>query len=372
MRRIYFDHASATPVDSRVLAAMESFWGVEYGNPSAIHKEGVFAHRAVDDARARTAALFGVHADEIYFTASATESANLAIIGTVRAWQETHPEQVPHIIVSAIEHDAVLEPARILASEGIRVSYLPVDEEGIVAFGALKEMITPETVLVSVMYANNEIGTIQPIREIAKSIRKWKKEHRGVVRTEKPKADDQYPLFHTDACQAANYCDIRIPSLGVDLLTINAAKVYGPKGIGLLYALRGTPFLPMIVGGAQERGFRSGTENVPGIVGFAEALVLAREIAEQESARLTLLRDHMMLKLRALSPKIIINGSVSARLPNNVNFTVPDVDHEFLCLALDAAGFAVATKSACVSLGRLSRRSNPHAKSTANNRHGAP
>lgn len=369
--RVYMDHAAATPLDSRVLAVMEPFLKASYGNPSAIHKEGVLARRAVDDARLRISTLLGVHADEILFTGSATESANLAVIGTVRAWQQTHLGQTPHIIVSAIEHDALLEPARMLEREGVRISYLPVDGEGIVAMSALKEIITRETVLVSVMYANNEIGTIQPIREIAKSIRKWKKEHRGVVRTEKPKDDDCYPLFHTDACQAVNYCDMRIPSLGVDLLTLNAAKIYGPKGIGLLFSARGTPLLPMIIGGAQERGLRAGTENVPAIVGFAEALAIAHEMAEQESVRLTILRDHLILKLRELSSAIIINGTVSERLPNNVNFTVPDVDpsslagadypsskmefatghggasHEFLSLALDAAGFAVATKSAC-------------------------
>jgi cysteine desulfurase len=347
MKRVYFDHAAATPIDPRVIAAMEPFFGVSYGNPGAIHKEGVLARRAVDDARFRIAGLLDVHADEIVFTASATESANLAIIGAVRAWQQTHPDKTAHIIVSAIEHDAVLEPVRFLEREGVRVTILHVDGEGIVDVAKLKEMLTSETVLVSVMYVNNEIGTIQPIREIAKSLRKWKKEHRGVVRTEKPKDDDRYPLFHTDACQAANYCDMRIPSLGVDLLTLNAAKVYGPKGIGLLFVARDTSLRPLIVGGAQEWGLRAGTENVSGIVGFAEALTLAREIAEQESARLMPLRDRMILLLRARSPKIIINGSISERLPNNVNFTVPDVDHEFLSLALDAAGFAVATKSAC-------------------------
>jgi cysteine desulfurase len=345
--RVYMDHASATPVDPRVLAVMEPFFGVQYGNPGAIHREGVLARRAVDDARLRIAGLLDVHADEIIFTASATESANLAIVGSVRAWQQSHPGQTPHVIVSAIEHDAVLEPVRFLERDGVRVTMLPVDGEGIVDVVKLKEMLTLETVLVSVMYANNEVGTIQPIKEIAKSIRKWKKEHRGVVRTEKPKDDDCYPLFHTDACQAAKYCDMRIPSLGVDLLTLNAAKVYGPKGIGLLFAARGTPLRPLIVGGVQERGLRAGTENVPGIVGFAEALALAREIADQESLRLKLLRDRMILQLCELSSKIIINGSITERLPNNVNFTVPDVDHEFLSLALDAAGFAVATKSAC-------------------------
>jgi len=345
MKRIYLDHAAATPVDPRVVKAMEPFWNEMYGNPGAIHAEGVAARKAVDDARKKIATELGVHQGEIIFTGSATESCNLALLGTVRAWKESH-KGTPHIIVSAIEHDAVLEPARILESEGVRVTRLPVNEDGLVDCGALKDALTTETVLVSVMYANNEIGTIEPVKDMAKTIRKWKKDVRGVVRDTPPSGDDIYPLFHTDACQAANYCDMRIPGLGVDLLTLNSAKIYGPKGVGLLFAARGVPLVSVIVGGGQERGLRGGTENVPGIIGFAEAYIIARGMAEQESQRLTKIRDRAIDKLRTIEG-LVVNGTTKERLPNNINFSLPHADHEFIVLALDARGIAVATKSAC-------------------------
>lgn len=346
MKRAYFDHASATPVDPRVVKVMEPYLTLYYGNPSAIHQEGVFARRALEEARKKIAGLLGGEPDELIFTGSATESANLAIVGVVRAWQVAHPGARAHIILSAIEHDAVREPVALLEKEGVRVTRLSVDGEGIANLTTLYDAICMETVLVSVMYANNEVGTIQPIRDIAKIIRKWKKEHRGVVRTEKPKADDRLPLFHTDACQAANYCDLRVKSLGVDLMTLSAAKIYGPKGVGLLYGAREVPLLPLTRGGGQERGLRAGTENVSGIIGFEEALTIAQETAVKESERLVALRDALFAQL-SLLPGIIINGSRSERLPNNVHFSLPGVDHEFLALALDARGFAVATKSAC-------------------------
>jgi cysteine desulfurase len=288
----------------------------------------------------------GIHADEIVFTGSATESANLALLGAAEAWQQAHPGRVAHIVVSAIEHDAVLEPARKLEKKGVRVTRLPVDARGIVSARSLKSVIDIDTVLISVMYANNEIGTIQPIADIAKVIRKWKKEERKVTRIGKPEGDEQYPLLHTDATQAANYCDMHIPRLGVDMLTMNAAKIYGPKGIGLLALLRDTSIEPMLLGGGQEHGRRAGTENVSGIVGLAEAFRIAREIVEDESARLTLLRDYAMSELKKI-PGLVVNGDERERLPNNVNFSLPHVDHEFLALQLDAKDFAVATKSAC-------------------------
>jgi len=287
-----------------------------------------------------------VHADEIVFTGSATESANLALFGAVRAWQKEHLDKRAHVIVSAIEHDAVLEPARRLREEGVRVSEVAVGGDGVVDLAALKEMICEETVVISIMYANNEVGTVEPIKEIAKIIRKWKKETRGVTRDGKPEGDERYPLFHTDACQAANYCDMNIPRLGVDLMTLNAAKVYGPKGIGLLYRSREVLIEAQIIGGGHERGLRAGTENVPAVVGFACALTGAREIAEEESVRLSNIRDHAFLELEKI-PGLVINGSKTARLPNNIHFSIHAVDHEFLALALDARGFAVATKSAC-------------------------
>ena len=344
-KRIYMDHAAATPVDPRVMKAMEPFWSTDFANPGAIHKEGVLARKAVEAARTEIATLLGVHADEIVFTGSATESCNLAIIGAVHAWQETH-EATPHIIVSKIEHDAVLEPARMLEAMGVRVTRLPVDARGVVDIAALSAALDEDTVLVSVMYANNEIGTIQPIREIAKLIRKWKKDVRGVTRDGKPEGDERYPLFHTDATQAANYLDMSVLRLGVDLLTMNAAKIYGPKGVGLLAVLRDTPIDAMIVGGGHERGRRAGTENIPAIIGFAEALCITREIAEGESARLVALRDHAIEELKQIAG-LIVNGDGHERLPNNINFSLPDVDVEFLCLQLDAQGFAVATKSPC-------------------------
>ncbi len=346
MKRIYFDHAAATPVDPRVVKAMEPFLSHDFANPGAIHKEGVLAHKHIEDARATIAAQLGVHADEIVFTGSATESCNLALVGAVSSWRETHPNRVPHIIVSAIEHGAVLEPTRVLEQMGVRITRLSVDASGIVDPTALKSMLNEDTVLVSVMYANNEIGTVEPIKEIAKIIRKWKKEVRGVIRTGKPKNDERYPLFHTDATQAVNYLDMHIPRLGVDMLTMNAAKIYGPKGIGLLVALRGTSIEPIIVGGGHERGRRAGTENVPGIIGFAVALHIAQAMAASESTRLTSIRDYMMSELKN-TPGLVINGSIAERLPNNIHFSLPNIEHEFLALELDAQGFAVATKSAC-------------------------
>jgi len=346
MKRIYFDHAAATPVDPRVMKAMEPFWSAHFANPGAIHKEGVLARKAVEVARAEIATLLGVHADEIVFTGSATESCNLALVGTVRAWQNAHLGRTPHIVVSQIEHDAVLEPARMLEATGVRVTRLPVDARGAVDLAALSTALDADTVLVSLMYANNEIGTIQPIREVSKIIRKWKKDVRGVTRDGKPEGDERYPLFHTDATQAANYLDMSIPRLGVDLLTMNAAKIYGPKGVGLLAVLRDTPIDAMIVGGGHERGRRAGTENIPAIIGFAEALGITREMAEGESARLAALRDYAIGGLKQVAG-LIVNGDGHERLPNNINFSLPDVDVEFLCLQLDAQGFAVATKSAC-------------------------
>lgn len=347
MKRIYLDHAAATPIDNEVLHAMEPFFSASFANPSALHKEGVEARSAVEGARSSVGALLGVHADEIIFTGGATESVNLALFGAVRAWQKIYTGRTPHIIVSAIEHDAVLESARVLEEEGVRVTRLSVDEVGIVNFDELRASITQDTVLIAVMYANNEIGTIEPISDIAKLIRKWKKEERGLVRSERPTLDVRYPLFYTDASQASNYCDLRIPSLGVDLLTLSGGKMYGPKGTGILYVARGIPVLPILVGGGQEKGIRAGTENVAGIVGFATALQRAMSIQTVETERLTKIRDNTISLLREKFVDIMINGSLTSRLPNNIHFSFPGVDHEFLAIALDARGFAVATKSAC-------------------------
>ncbi len=336
MKRIYLDYAAATPVDSRVQARMEPFLNLQYANPSAI-----------EASRSRVAEFLSVHPDELIFTGSATESANLALIGAVRGWQVAHPDRVPHVIVSMIEHDAVLECARMLEKEGVQVSRVPVDTEGIVDLSALNSLITLDTVVIAIMYANNEIGTIEPISDIAKQIRKWKKEERNVVRSVRTTLDARYPLFYCDASQASNYLSLNLPLLGVDLLTLSGGKMYGPKGVGLLYVSRGLPLLPIMLGGGQERGLRAGTENVPAIIGFEAALKYAIESLQDESLRLSQIRDKTINMLRERFKDIIINGSMETRLPNNIHFSFPKVDHEFLAIALDARGFAVATKSAC-------------------------
>ena len=346
MKRIYLDHAAATPVAKEVIRAMEPFWNVEFGNPSSIHHEGVVANTALAGARQSIAHELGVHTDEVMFTGSATESCNLALVGAVDAWQKEHPELTPHIIVSAIEHDAVLSIARLLESRGVQFSIIPVGQGGFIDMEELKKAIRMETVIISVMYANNEIGIIQPIREITRMVREWKKTHRGTSRDVRAKGDALYPLVHTDACQATNYLELNIPHLGVDLLTINASKIYGPKGVACLVVRRDIPIHPMIVGGGHERGLRAGTENVPLIVGFAEALRRTAEIRNEESARLTVLRDLLIVKLSEITG-VSINGSLTERLPNNINFSVRESDHEFLTIAFDARGIAVSTKSAC-------------------------
>ncbi len=344
-KRVYLDYAAATPVDPAVIDAMLPFFAQDFGNPSSIHREGVHAKRALDNARASIAGALAAHPSEIIFTASATESAHLAIVGTISAWMRTHPNLRPHVIVSSIEHDAVLSAVRTLPFP-VTVSYLPTNEHGIVDAGALGTQLREETVIVSVMYANNEIGTIQPIKEIASQIRRWKKEVRKSARDTKKQGDAYYPLLHTDACQATNYLPLSTPELGVDLLTLNAAKIYGPKGVGALFVGRGVPLLSVIAGGGQESERRGGTENIPLIVGFAHALQLTQAKRESEVSRLLPIRDKLIALLQQISGTRI-NGSLQDRLPNNVNFSVQNVDHEFLTIALDARGFAVSTKSAC-------------------------
>lgn len=346
MQRIYLDHAAATPVDEGVFSAMLPFFAEQYANPSSIHKEGVLTRQGVEDARSRIATALSVLKDEIIFTGGATESANLALLGTIEAWKKDHPTRTPHLIVSAIEHDAVFGAARALEARGARISIAPVLESGVVDTEVLNKMIDEDTVLIAVMYANNEIGTVQPIAEIAKLVRKWKKEVRGVVRSERVSGDGRYPLLYTDASQAPNYLDCRVPHLGVDMMTLSSGKIYGPKGAGLLVVSRGVPLLPVLHGGGQEAGYRPGTENVPTIVGFAHALERAAAIRREETARLLDIRAQTEILLKDTFSDITINGTAD-RIPNNINFSFPRVDHEFLALALDARGFAVATKSAC-------------------------
>lgn len=312
-------------------------------NPSSIHASGVRAARELEHARAKVALSLVAHADEIIFTSGGTEANNLAIFGLVRPRVPPgHSGSVPHIITTVIEHVSILEPCRQLEREGFPVTYLPVNPDGLISLKELTKTLRPDTVLVSIGYANNEIGTIQPIREIARVIRNFKKsvQHSvsGILDTE--------CFFHTDACQAPRFLDCRVSTLGVDLMTLNSGKIYGPRGAGCLYVRRGIDLQPILSGGGQERGRRSGTENVPAITGFAQALEQCLKWRAKESARLTKLRDYFIGKLLTL-PDVILNGSTTARLPNNVNVSFARADSEFMVLNLDAHGVLAASGSAC-------------------------
>src|SRR3989344_5523461 len=339
LRRIYLDHASATPLDPRVFMAMKPLMVKEFGNPGALYREGVAAKDAILLARKKIAQILFAHPDEIVFTGSGTEGNNLAIQGVVRSAQEKSAENKVHIITSAIEHPSVLSVCQALENHHVDVSYIGVDGNGVIKLDELKKALRKETVLVSVMYANNEIGTIEPIREIAKIVRVWRKQY-----------NTSFPYFHTDACQAANYLPLHVERLGVDLLTLNGSKIYGPKGMGALFIRRGVPLSPLIYGGGQERRLRPGTENVAGIVGLAEALGIAETMKEKESRRLTTLRDYFIKSVFKKIPGVILNGDRSKRLPNNVNVSIPGVESDHLIIELDAHGVAASARSACKSM----------------------
>lgn len=337
MTRIYLDHAAATPVDSEVAKAMNAVAKKYYANPSALHREGKAARAALEAARAKVAHILSAHPDEVIFTSGATEADNLALAGIVRAARARGIAR-PHIIISAIEHPAVLETARMLAGEHARVEILPVDHNGLVSPRELRKRIMPETVLVSVMYSNNEVGIIQPIREIAKEVRHARKMYKSV-----------YPYFHTDAAQAANYLNLNVLRLGVDLMTLSSGKTYGPRGIGALFVKRGINLVPLMYGGEHERGRRPGTEAVALAHGFAEALALAEKIKAKESARVKKLRDALAQKILKKISGVSMNGDLEHSLPNILSFSFEGVDGEALILYLDAAGISVSGGSACKS-----------------------
>lgn len=343
MKPIYLDHASTTPVAKAVLKAMTPYFSAHAGNPSSFHSVGLVAKNAVASARASVAKLLNAHEDEIIFTSGGTESDNLAVIGVPRAYaksiRETHgAEAKPHVITSVIEHHAVLEPLLHAQKIGdIELTTIGVDREGRVNPRDIVNAIKPTTVLVSIMSANNEIGTIEPIQEIGKVLLAYRKERKTA-----------FPFFHTDACQSAGALEINVEVLHTDLLTMSASKIYGPKGVGVLYVRRGTKVEPLVRGGGQERGIRSGTENVAGIVGLAKAFELACAHREKENARLTNLRDRLIKGLLAI-PKSRLNGHVTERLPNNVNVSFLDIEGEAAVLYLDAKGIMTSTGSACAS-----------------------
>lgn len=323
---IYLDNAATTPVRPEVFAAMKPYFSEKYGNPSSPHIKGQEAARAIKEAREKIANILGCMPDEIIFTSGGTESTNLAIKGYALA----NSSKGKHIITQKTEHHAVLEPCKWLEKQGFKVTYLNVDEFGLVNPRDVEKAITDNTILVSIMYANNEIGTIQPIKEIAKICTR-----NNVV-------------LHCDACQAAGYYSLKIGELGIDLLTINGSKIYGPKGIGILYAKRGMDVEPLIHGGEQEKGLIAGTENVPAIVGLAKALELVQKEREKESKRLVKLRDYLIKGLLKI-PKTKLNGHPTKRLPNNVDVLFSGVEGEAIVFMLSEKGICASTGSACSS-----------------------
>ncbi|HLM84135.1 MAG TPA: cysteine desulfurase family protein [Candidatus Bathyarchaeia archaeon] len=339
-KKIYLDYAATTPVDPRVFAVMKPYFSGKFGNPSSLHSFGQEANEAVENARKLAADFFGCEAREIIFTSGATESNNFAVKGAIISVIShfSGKKIKPHIITTQFEHSCVLSSCRKLEEQGMaEVTYLPVGNDGLVSPNEMRKNIKPNTALVSIMYVNNEIGTIQPVREIGKAIAKENADRETKI------------IFHTDAVQAVNYIDCKVDSLGVDLLTASAHKIYGPKGVGLLYIRKNTPVKRIQDGGGQESGLRAGTLNVPGIVGFGSAL----SVAESERARnykiVEKLRDHMIARILKEIRGARLNGSKIKRIPANANFIFRDVEGEGMLLGLDLAGIAVSTGSACSS-----------------------
>jgi cysteine desulfurase len=324
---VYLDFAATTPVDARVVEAMLPYFGEQFGNPSSLYTQARAARQALDRARGTVAALLGARTSEIIFTSGGSESDNAAIKGVVWA----NRDHGNHVVTTAIEHHAVIHTCEWLQRFDVETTFVPVGSDGIVDPAAIANAIRPTTVLVSAMHANNEIGTLQPLAEIAEVAHA-----RGV-------------LLHTDAVQTGGHVPIDVNALGVDLLSLSAHKFYGPKGIGVLFVRRGTPWLPMQQGGGQERGRRAGTENVASIVGLATALTLACETIDEEAGRVRLLRDRLAREILRRIPGSSLNGHRDLRLPNNANFCFAGVDGESMLLNLDMQGIAASSGSACTA-----------------------
>ena len=327
MKRVYLDYAATTPTDPEVVKVMAPYFTDRFGNPSSIYSYGQEAKGAIEEARVQVAGLIGARDEEIVFTSGGTEADNFAIMGVAFA----NENKGNHLITTSIEHHAVIETCKFLHRKGFRVTYLPVDEYGLVDPGDIKRAITNKTILISVMHANNEIGTIEPLAEIGKIAKEM-----GIS-------------FHTDAVQTVGHIPVNVNELGVDLLTMSGHKLYGPKGVGALYIRKGTKLVPFMHGGEQERRRRASTENVPGIVGFGLAAELAWQEMSEEAERLTYLRDKLINGILEGIDHTHLNGPPSSRLPNNVNVTFDFVEGESIVLSLDLEGICASTGSACSS-----------------------
>ncbi len=348
-KRIYLDYASLTPIDPRVQSEMKKFSAPEYANPSSLYKEGVAAKKALAEARKGVADFIHAHPDEIFFTSGGTEANSLVLEGCGRTAHRSGIQK-PHLIISAVEHSSIIETANMLEKHGVEVTRLSVDKFGVISLDELKKSIKPSTYLVSIMTVNNEVGSIQPIKEIMKIVRDARKSFGGA-----------YPLFHTDAAQAPTFLDLNVEKLGVDFLTLDGSKVYGPRGIGSLYVKRNAPIEQIIYGGGQERGLRSGTENIPSIKGLAKALEIIKnehfswlkqtnlESGSKVIKKVAIFRQTMIDGLKKIRLGIVINGADEGiQSPHILNVSIPGIDNEFFVFQLDAKGIACSTKSSCL------------------------
>lgn len=323
----YFDHAATTPTNQAVLEKMLPYFNAQFGNPSSVYRIAQNNRTAVDEARDAVAEAIGADAKEIFFTSGGTEADNWAIQGIA----ESLKDKGNHIITTAIEHHAVLHTCEYLEKNGYEITYLPVDQEGKISLDDLEAAIKETTILITIMFANNEIGTIQPVKAIGDIAKKH-----GIV-------------FHTDAVQAVGHISIDVKELGIDMLSISAHKLYGPKGIGALYVRKGVKLKAFIHGGAQERKRRGGTENVPGIVGLGAAISRAVEMMDEESAKQATLRDYLIEEVTSKIPHCWLNGHKTDRLPNNVNIGFEFIEGESMLIMLDMKGFQASSGSACTS-----------------------
>lgn len=332
---MYFDHAAATPVRREALKAMLPYFSKSFGNPSSIHKLGVEAKKAIEESRKHVAALVSARPDSVVFTSGATESINLALFGALKAHRGTGK----HVVASAVEHKATLEA---LKNEGFEVTIVPVDRGGLVKVGDVMAAVRPDTVVVSIMAVNNEVGTINPINEIGREILRLKKPKPGLP-------PPRTPIFHVDAAQAVGYLDLNVERDHLDLVSFSAAKIGGPKGVGALVVSPDTRIEPVLFGGNQEHGLRAGTENVPGIVGFGKAAELVLAEREKEAKKLGRLRKTFINELRRVIPGAIVNGDPKLVALHIVNVQIPGKDSEEIVLRLDAKDIFISSASACTN-----------------------
>lgn len=344
-KRVYLDFASITPISKIVSREMKK-GELFFANPSSLYKEGVLAQEKIEEARKGIACFLNARAEEVFFTSGGTESNNLAILGVFKDFKLKNKEKVPHFIVSTIEHSSVMECMRHIEEVGGAVTYIAPDKEGIISPRSVKEALRPETILVSVHMVNNEIGTIEPIAEIAKEIRHFKKVN---SLSSHHSSSITYPLLHTDACQAFEYIKIDTLKLHADLLTLDSSKIYGPRGSGVLYVKKGIPVATILYGGAQEKGLRSGTENISAVLGTAKAFELTEKNRFKEFQRQLELQKYFLSLLSKKIPHAKVNGSLLERVPGNINFYIYNLDAEFALFELDSHGVAVSTASSCVN-----------------------